>query len=353
MKGNKFLNDDIVIYHIGGDEKGSLDLGPIQRIVDSPDIKSNIQIVLFDIREGVGETITVDKIIREGVRLRVVSACIFSEKTNREFHVNKQPLSSSIFPPSPIMKDEHIMYPWCHTWEEDTDLDFKMNIETNTLDCIIKELDLPQPDILSMDIQGAELAALQGATKVIQNELLCIVTEIEFCEIYKGQGLFHQQHELLFNNGFRLVDIFSHQYWHPAPAIGKGLLTVGEALYFRYFDLDNYGEDNNQFFSQLLKLSEISFAFSRYSFSNKIVDKIIKNYPKEIDSIKNSERYKPIFDKYQFVNDNLENYNNNNRFFMPKSYDNKRYKAYQRRQMEIVRRFTPNFIKYIIRKWLY
>ena len=60
-----------------------------------------------------------------------------------------------------------------------------MNIETNTLDCIIKELDLPQPDILSMDIQGAELAALQGATKVIQNELLCIVTEIEFCEIYK------------------------------------------------------------------------------------------------------------------------------------------------------------------------
>ena len=129
------------------------------------------------------------------------------------------------------------------------------------------------------------------------------------------------------------------------------MAVYGLSLYFRYFDLDNYCEDNNQFFSQLLKLSEISFAFSRYSFSNKIVDKIIKNYPKEIDSIKNSERYKPIFDKYQFVNDNLENYNNNNRFFMPKSY-NKRYKACQQ-QMEIVRRFTPNYIKNIIRKWLY
>jgi len=340
MKNKKLMNDDIVIYHIGGDDEENLDLGPIQRVIDSPDIRSNIQIVLFDGREGIGDTIAVDKVIKPGVRLRVVNACIFSGKAKMKFYVNKHPLSSSVFPPSQRMKKEHVMYSVCNTWGENTVLDFTMDIETNSLNNLITELDLPQPDILSMDIQGAELAALKGASKPLQNELLCVVNEIEFCEIYEDQGLFHHQHELLYNSGFRLVDIFSQQYWHPATAIGKGLLTVGESLYFRYFDLEKFCNNKNKLLSKLLKLSEISFAFQRFSFSNMIVEKIIENYPDKIKFIENDERYKPIFKMYQFVNDNSEKYNKDNNFF------------YKSGSIDIEKRFQPKILKQLIKNHL-
>ena len=117
---------------------------------------------------------------------------------------------------------EHILYQECHTWGENTLLDHSIDVQTNSLDVIVKELNLPKPDIFGMDIQGAEYATLIGAKSLLKNEIICIVTEIEFSEIYDGQGLFHEQHSLLNKNGFRLVDIMSQQFWHPSPAIGKG-----------------------------------------------------------------------------------------------------------------------------------
>ena len=91
------MNDDIVIYHIGGDDENNLNLGPIQRVIDSSEISPNIQIILFDIRPGVGEKVAVDKELRKGLKIKVVSACIYSHKKKLKFLVNKMPLSSEVF----------------------------------------------------------------------------------------------------------------------------------------------------------------------------------------------------------------------------------------------------------------
>lgn len=175
---------------------------------------------------------------------------------------------------------------------------------------------MPRPDVLSLDIQGAEYYALKGAKKILANELLCVQNEIEFCEIYEAQPLFQHQHQLLSDNGFRLVDIFSQQFWHPSPVVGKGFLTVGENIYFRFFDLDRLCSNWNKSksLSKLLKLAEIAFCFQRFSFSNMIIEKIIKIYPGKIGDIERDVRYKSIFEKYYFVTNNAEKYYKNNLF---------------------------------------
>jgi FkbM family methyltransferase len=59
-------------------------------------------------------------------------------------------------------------------------------VETTRLD------DIPEvrgADLLKLDIQGAELRALQGGEKML-DDVLVVQTEVEFVEIYKGQPLF-------------------------------------------------------------------------------------------------------------------------------------------------------------------
>ncbi len=332
------MSDEIVIYHVGGEG----DMGPIEKLLRG---LHNVSLVLFEIRRDAGDQAVVDKLTDSGVPVKLVNACIYSEKMSLTFHVNKHRLSSSLFPPSEKAINEHCMYPGINTWGENTQLDYTFDVETNSLDNIIEEFNLPKPDVLSLDVQGAELYALKGAKRILSNELLCIQNEIEFSEIYKGQGLFHHQHQLLNDNGFRLVNIFSQQFWHPAPAIGEGFLTVGESVYFRFFDLDKFC-DKSKLLSKLLKLSEIAFCFQRFSFSNMIVEKIIKTYPDQIGDIKKDIRYKSIFEKYYFVTNNIEKYYKNNRFFVD----------YVRRHAITVKNvfkfITPKIFRPFIRKWL-
>lgn len=303
------MNNNIVIYHVGG-EGG---MGPIDKLLGL----SNVSLVLFEIRKDTSDREVVDKLTENGIPVKLVNACIYSEKKNLPFHVNKHRLSSGLFLPSGKMINEHIACEGIKTWGENTQLDYTFDVEADTLDNIVEELNLPRPDVLSLDMQGAEYHALKGAEKILANELLCVQNEIEFCEIYEGQPLFQHQHQLLSDNGFRLIDIFSQQFWHPSPVAGEGFLTVGENIYFRFFDLNrlcsNWNESKS--LSKLLKLAEIAFCFQRFSFSNMIIEKIIKNYPDQIGDIERNVRYKSIFKKYHFVTNNAEKHYKDNLFF--------------------------------------
>ena len=105
-----------------------------------------------------------------------------------------------------------------HTWGENCELDHVEEVESVTLDSIVRENILPAPDVLSVDAQGAELRIMKGGERCIADSVLCVVSEVEFYEIYQGQGLFSDQMNFLSSHGFRFVDLYSKQYWHPAPA---------------------------------------------------------------------------------------------------------------------------------------
>ena len=62
----------------------------------------------------------------------------------------------------------------------------------------------PYPEVLVLDIQGAELDALQGSQKSLENAKV-VVSEISRYHLYKNQGLFDDINHLLKSKGYICV----------------------------------------------------------------------------------------------------------------------------------------------------
>lgn len=77
----------------------------------------------------------------------------------------------------------------------------EIEVDTITLKSFMKTYKLEHIDLLWMDIQGAELLALQGLGERIK-DIKFIHTEVEFFEIYKDQPLFEDIRYFLLKNGF-------------------------------------------------------------------------------------------------------------------------------------------------------
>lgn len=73
-----------------------------------------------------------------------------------------------------------------------------LEVDTVRLDDVPETADA---DMLALDIQGAELMALQNAEKLLSSALV-VQSEVEFVEMYKGQPLFSEVEQFLRRHGF-------------------------------------------------------------------------------------------------------------------------------------------------------
>ncbi len=81
--------------------------------------------------------------------------------------------------------------------------------------------------LIKLDIQGGELAALQGATRLLTTSVKLVYTEIMFNTLYEGGAVFADLDTLLRGRGFRLHDIYKPKY------NAHGMLMWGNAIYLR------------------------------------------------------------------------------------------------------------------------
>ena len=89
-----------------------------------------------------------------------------------------------------------------------------LNVATTTLDSLAAECQLESIDILKLDIQGAELLALEGAeTLLSERRVKAIYCEVLWAPIYESQCYFHDVAALVFGHGYWLYDLFgaNHQ----------------------------------------------------------------------------------------------------------------------------------------------
>ena len=312
---------DIVIYHVGGDGG----YGPVRNVIDR--FEKNCLLVIFDIRDDTDEVTVSSADVADsgsGVRKLFVNIGIGGSVGKSPFHINKFPLSSSIFPPSPAVMDDHVLfhahvppYEPITTWGQNTELASRIEVDVVTIDDVVDAGIAPAPDIISMDIQGAEYAAFLGGKKAIRDSVLCTVSEIEYFEIYAGQGMFADQIKLLTDNGFRLVDVLNQQYWWTGEASGKGFLTVGEAIFFRLPETGFPGTTSSkEVFPKLAKLLGIAYAFERFSFSNKIIALLEKDFPEEFSDLQNRPEFGDAINHYRWVRDHKEDYKKDNHYFL-------------------------------------
>jgi len=121
----------------------------------------------------------------------------------KDLNITKSPDWSSLYDPDPEMfrqfKGLNNFYP----------ITSKCQIPIRALDDLVKSCKdtLGNADYLKIDVQGAEVDVLKGASNLISKSIIAVEVEVEFVQLYKGQPLFGQIHDMLINNGFLLFDL--------------------------------------------------------------------------------------------------------------------------------------------------
>lgn len=126
------------------------------------------------------------------------------------FHITRYPGCSSLYEPDPEVIDSFFGIgaadPGGNFHVERT-----VRVETTRLDDVP---DLPRPDFLKLDIQGAELMVLQNGQRCLSHALI-VETEVEFVPLYRGQPLLGDVQRFMQDRGFwlhRLDDVQGRSY---------------------------------------------------------------------------------------------------------------------------------------------
>lgn len=115
-------------------------------------------------------------------------------------YVTRKPSGSSLFPPNP---DLMLRFgpPSYGT------LDKVIEVPLMTLSDFIEQHQRPLPNLIKLDVQGAELDIFKGTRPEHWRDLLAIQTEVEFADLYQGQPLFGDVDAFMRARGFLLFDM--------------------------------------------------------------------------------------------------------------------------------------------------
>lgn len=125
--------------------------------------------------------------------------------------------------------------------EKGIQLDFSIEIETTTLDEFLTTNEIQEIDFLQVDVQGADLDVLKGASEVLKRSVLGLQVEVEFSSMYLNQPLFSELDVYLRKEGFVLFDLMMNDPWCRRPrsrspiysSTRPGQLLWADALYLR------------------------------------------------------------------------------------------------------------------------
>lgn len=146
-------------------------------------------------------------------------------------YVTKHPMCSSLYPPNEPYTARFNNLP------ELCNLDFAIEIETTTLDSFCNAEEINTIDFLQIDVQGADLQVLEGASEILKRGVLGIQVEVEFSHIYENQPLFADVDIFLRGHGFTLFDLetaYRHRVRSPIASTRRpGQLLWGDAYYLQ------------------------------------------------------------------------------------------------------------------------
>lgn len=117
-----------------------------------------------------------------------------------KLYVLQKPSGSSLYPPN-----DDLMFRFGPT--SYGTLSKTIDVPISTLSDFIDTYKRPLPNLVKLDVQGAELDICKGMRKEHWSDVLAIQTEVEFAELYAGQPLFCDLNTYLESQGFILFDL--------------------------------------------------------------------------------------------------------------------------------------------------
>ncbi len=159
-------------------------------------------------------------------------------------------------------------------------LDGQVRVRVERLDAAAERFGFTDAHYMKIDIQGAELEAMQSAPNLL-SQMLAIRSEVEFAPIYKGQPLFADVDAELRAKGFMLARFPQMHAWRrgtkvrndrsaPGPIpLSEGQLIHGDVLYFRRPELMVADTESQQ--DRLIALALIAYAYGHVDLSGVVL----------------------------------------------------------------------------------
>ncbi|HYW17853.1 MAG TPA: FkbM family methyltransferase [Nodularia sp. (in: cyanobacteria)] len=190
-------------------------------------------------------------------------------------YVTKHPMCSSLYEPN-----EPFLARFANLAEV-SNLDFTVEIETTTLDAFCQGEGINNIDFLQIDVQGADLQVLQGASEMLNRGVLGVQIEVEFSPLYLNQPLFADVDIYLRNLGFSLLDLgFGRRPRACSPIVSNnhpGQILWGDAFYLQ----DPIGQNLNLVIQQpdkILKLACVADALGFLDYALELLEYLTVNY---------------------------------------------------------------------------
>jgi len=260
------------IVHIGG--RGSA--GPAGQLFH---LNENLELYVIEADLSGGHWGHYEKqILEHGTHgdfpVYLIQACISDQEEEVTFLLNHDSRSSSLLPMAETARD---YIRWTSTrirrpfpWDEVTETVKEIPLTTTTLDILLDKDVIPIPHVLSMDIQGSEYNALQGASSLLSSDrLLAVITEVEFRPFYQGQHLFGDITNLLLDSGLFFFEFMTLEAWWEGLIISKPFPAVAEALYMKDHRLVNNYED-------IITLAAIAYSYGHDSYGYILSSKAVE-----------------------------------------------------------------------------
>ncbi|MFA5276572.1 MAG: FkbM family methyltransferase [Candidatus Omnitrophota bacterium] len=270
----------IHVHHVGGIG----DCGPTEAIRM---LGNDVEWTVYDADESALSKMKEFK--NENIVL--VNKCIGANNSKVNFHITRGQSASSLLKGSPEAKDYTLITgpDKAQIWGIHTQITKSIPMELSSIDSLLMEKQISPVDFLSIDAQGAELDIINGASRLLTNNIMGVLCEVEFSEIYENQPLFCDIEGRLRKDNFRFCQIYNSQYWNTYPfpegLMGEGFNIVGEALFLKNPDkMIDYGNISRiptdaliKFTAQCLKLAAVAVVFDQLDFGLKII-KALQNH---------------------------------------------------------------------------
>jgi FkbM family methyltransferase len=134
-------------------------------------------------------------------RLKLWDVALGAANEEAEFHVSAADDSSSLLP---IGQRQREAFPG--TGERTI-----TRVQVRRLDDLLQPGELIAPVLLKIDVQGGELAVLQGAEGILPS-IEAVLVEVSFVELYAGQALADEIWDYLGSHGFSCRGVWSVSY---------------------------------------------------------------------------------------------------------------------------------------------
>jgi FkbM family methyltransferase len=152
----------------------------------------------------------------------------------RTLNILSSPTNSSLLEPNDIFTNRYNMSQKWTTIK-------KFPVDTIPLDHVIYDLGLGlnnSGEVIKLDTQGTEYDILEGAQKLLLEKTVCVITEVEFFQVYKDQKLFSDVELLLRKLGFSFYGFLtqhtrSQKKLNKKTNLGKERLFYADAVFFK------------------------------------------------------------------------------------------------------------------------